>query len=117
MQLKEITYDGQPPIDSYGPGFFRVEDKIHDGNLLMLPSGVFSWGGFDDLDQIIAATETLDVIFIGTGDAITQIPVATREIFEKNAVPFEIMASPSASRTYNILLSEGRRVGAALIAV
>lgn len=117
MQLKEITYDGQPPIDSYGPGFFRVEDKIHDGNLLMLPTGVFKWGGFDDLDQIIAAIDALDVIFIGTGADMAQIPAPARAIFEENAVPFEVMASPSASRTYNILLSEGRRVGAALIAV
>ncbi|MCL4123929.1 UNVERIFIED_CONTAM: hypothetical protein GTU68_062738 [Idotea baltica] len=83
----------------------------------MLPSGVFDWGGYDDLDRIIEAIETLDVIFIGTGADIAQIPAKTRAIFEDNAVPFEVMASPSASRTYNVLLSEGRRVGAALIAV
>ncbi|MDG1803009.1 MAG: Mth938-like domain-containing protein, partial [Paracoccaceae bacterium] len=29
----------------------------------------------------------------------------------------EVMNSPSACRTYNVLLSEGRRIAAALIAV
>jgi uncharacterized protein len=40
-----------------------------------------------------------------------------RAALEEAGVPFEVMGSPSACRTYNILLSEDRRVALAALAV
>ena len=40
-----------------------------------------------------------------------------REALEEAGLGVEVMASPAACRTYNVLLSEGRRVGLALIPV
>lgn len=119
MKLTEISYDNQsqPPIDSYGPNFFRVMGELHEGNLLILPSGLSKWRGFNDLDLIISAVAEYDVIFIGMGGDIANIPPQTRAALDAKEIPFEVMSSPSASRTYNVLLSEGRRVAAALIAV
>lgn len=40
MQLTEVTFDDQPPVDAYGPGFFRVMVAlVHDVTLTI---GVFS---------------------------------------------------------------------------
>jgi len=36
---------------------------------------------------------------------------------EEIGIGVEVMSSPSACRTYNILLSEGRRIAAALLPV
>ena len=50
------------------------------------------------------------MIFVGTGEDIALLPAAGKEKLEKVGVPYELMATPAACRTYNVLLSEGRRV-------
>jgi uncharacterized protein len=110
MQLTEITYTGQPPVDAYGPGFFRVLEIVQDGPLAILPAGICDWKGLDDWDAIIAAAPEYDVIFVGMGSNIAPMPTAARKQLEKADVPYEVMATPAACRTYNVLLSEGRRV-------
>ncbi|TYB88086.1 Mth938-like domain-containing protein [Oceaniovalibus sp. ACAM 378] len=117
MRLNEIDYPDARPIDGYGPGFFRVDGKIIQGNVAVLPSGVKPWGGFDDTEPLIAALGAMDVLFIGTGAEIAHVPADFRTALEQAGIGVESMATPAACRTYNILLSEGRRVGVALIAV
>jgi len=117
MRLTEIEYNDALPIDGYGPGFFRIGGKVVKGNVAVLPSGVQPWGGFEDSASLIAAADGLDVIFIGTGAEVMHPPRDFREALEEAGIGVEPMNSPSACRTYNILLSEGRRVGVALIAV
>ncbi|MBT6864898.1 MAG: hypothetical protein HOA10_06005, partial [Planktomarina temperata] len=59
----------------------------------------------------------LDVVFVGTGAQIAHIPPNFCATLEGAGIGVEIMNSPTACRTYNILLSEGRRIGLALIPV
>jgi uncharacterized protein len=117
MRLDEIRYNDSVPIDSYGPGFFRIGGKRIDGAVAVFPSGVTAWGGLDDTDTILAQAETLDVLFVGTGAEIAHLPAAFRTTLEEAGIGVEPMASPAACRTYNVLLSEGRRVAVALIPV
>ena len=117
MRLNEITYNDAVPIDGYGTGFFRVGGKRHDGALLVLPSGVSVWGGFDDTATLLAAVADIDVLFVGTGAEIAHPPRDFRETLEEAGIGVEAMASPAACRTYNVLLSEGRRVAVALLPV
>lgn len=117
MRLHEITFEGQPPVDGYGPGFFRVMGEVHTGNLFVSAAGTGVWDGYTDLAPLIAACADCDVIFIGTGSEIAPLPKAVRAALEEAGVPFEVMGSPSACRTYNVLLSEGRRVALAALAV
>ncbi len=117
MRLNEIAYNDSVPIDGYGPGFFRVGGKKVDGPIMVSPSGVTAWGGFDDTQTLLDQVADLDVVFIGTGAEITHLPAAFRTTCEAGGIGVEPMASPAACRTYNILLSEGRRVAVALIPV
>lgn len=117
MRLNEITYSDAAPIDGYGPGFFRVGGKVHEGAVAVLPSGTRAWGGFDDADMLLELAAELDVLFIGTGAEATYLPPGLRARLEDAGLGVEAMASPTACRTYNVLLSEGRRVGAALLPV
>ena len=110
MELNAITYAGQPPVDAYGPGFFRVNEQIKDGPLAILPSGILPWKGLSDWAAVIAAVAEYDVIFVGMGPQIAYLPAAAKKRLEKAEVPYEVMATPTACRTYNVLLSEGRRV-------
>lgn len=117
MRLNEIDYSGAPPIDSYGPGFFRIAGEPHEGNLLLLGGKALTWKGYDDLETIIAGADSFDVLFIGTGAEIAQLPEKTMTILTEAGIPPDLMATGPACRTYNILLAEGRRVAAALIAI
>ena len=117
MQLSEITFTTATPIDGYGPGFFRVGGQVIEGAALVTETGARGWGGYDDAETLLSLAGEVDVIFVGTGAAITPIPAALRAMLEEAGVGVEIMASDAACRTYNVLLSEGRRIGLALIAL
>ncbi|AXI54520.1 hypothetical protein C1J05_08460 [Sulfitobacter sp. JL08] len=117
MQLNEIRYEDATPIDGYGPGFFRIGGQVVQGAMLTQLTGTGTWGGFDDAEPLLALAGEVDVLFIGTGAEIAHIPAKLRETLETAGLGVEVMNSPAACRTYNILLSEGRRVAAALIPV
>ena len=117
MRLNEIrSFDG-PPVEGYGPGFFRIGGAVWRGPVLILPAGVRAWGGYADAETPAAAAAELDVLFVGTGAEIGHLPTGLRAPLEAAGLGVEAMASPAAARTYNVLLSEGRRVGAALLPV
>ena len=115
MRLNEVTYSSGLPVDGYGPGFFRVGGQAWEGAVLVLPGGAASWGGEADLDAILAAE--IDVLLMGTGAEIAHPPEPMRERLEAAGIGLEVMASPAACRSYNVLLGEGRRVGLAAFPV
>jgi uncharacterized protein len=117
MRLNEIAYTGLRPVDGYGPGFFRVAGTLHRGALALLPSGIAGWAGYDDAAPFVAEAAGIDVLFVGTGAEIAPVPAAFRAALEGAGIGVEVMASPTACRAYNVLLSEGRRIAAALIPV
>ena len=117
MRLNEISYNDAVPIDGYGTGFFRVGGQKFEGSILVLPSGVTVWGGFEDTETVLAQVADIDVLFVGTGAEIAHPPKTFRSQLEEAGIGVETMASPAACRTYNVLLSEGRRVAVALLPV
>lgn len=117
MRLTEMNFDGPTPIDSYGPGFFRVAGVVCQGPLLLLPKGRLDWGGIGDWIPVLAQKPDVDVVFLGMGPEIKPLSAAHRALFEAAGLGVEVMATPAACRTYNVLLSEGRRIAAALLPV
>lgn len=117
MKLTEITYDFAKPIDGYGPGFFRIDGKVLTGPCLITPWGAGGWGGMDDTASLLALLGKVDVLFIGMGAEIAHLPAPFRDELEAAGIGAEVMNSPAAARTYNVLLSEGRRIAAALLPV
>ncbi len=116
--LQEMRFPDALPVDSYGPGFFRVGGRVHHGPLLILPdAGVLPWGGYDDAAQILAEAGRMDFLFVGTGPEMGYLPTGFRAVMEDVGLGLEPMPTPAACRTYNVLLSEGRRVGIALFPV
>ncbi|THD84412.1 hypothetical protein E7811_01275 [Aliigemmobacter aestuarii] len=117
MRLTEITYDKAQPIDGYGPGFFRIGGQVLRGACLITPWDAGPWAGFADTEAPLALAGRIDVLFLGTGAEIAHPPAAFREALEAAGIGVEPMNSPAACRTYNVLLSEGRRIAAALLPV
>ncbi|MEM1003978.1 MAG: Mth938-like domain-containing protein [Pseudomonadota bacterium] len=117
MRLNEITYTNAVPVDGYGPGFFRIGNQIYRGAVMTGPGGTVTWGGYTDADPLLALADQIDVLFIGTGSEVAHIPSGLRQVLEAAGLGVEVMNSPAACRTYNVLLSEGRRIALALIPV
>jgi uncharacterized protein len=111
-------------IDAYGKGGFRFGDMSHRGSILCLPSGVWAWPVAAPseitetaLERVFAASGTLELFMLGTGTAMWPMPEALRWRFRDARIGVDVMPTGAAVRTYNVLFAEGRRVGAALIAV
>ena len=117
MRLTEVRYEDGEPVEGYGPGFFRIAGTVVEGDLLTGPTGSHRWHGYDDLGPLVALAGQVDVLFIGTGGEIAHLPKPFRESLEAAGLALEVMSSPSAARTYNVLLGEGRRVALAARAV
>lgn len=117
MRMTEVTFDGRLPVDGYGPGFFRLGGRVVRGACTILPAGIAPWEGYDDRAALLEAAGAVDVLFVGTGAEMRPLPPAFRAALEGAGIGVEFMATPAACRSYNVLLSEGRRIGLALIPV
>ena len=114
----------QAPIDAHGGGGFRFAGMSHRGSLLCLPDGIWAWPiaapmalRDDVLDLVFARADALDFFILGTGDAPWLMPELLRLRFREAHISVDAMTTGPALRTYNVMLLEGRRVGAGLIAI
>ncbi|MCI4665840.1 MAG: Mth938-like domain-containing protein [Neomegalonema sp.] len=124
MKMIELSFEGaQPPIDGYAPGGFRVAGQFIEGAVLLSARGVQHWSagpapaGLDmaAAEAVISAVGDVDVLLLGTGAEIAPLPSGFREALTKSGLRFDVMGAPAACRTYNVLLTEDRRIAAALL--
>ncbi|MDA9223723.1 MAG: Mth938-like domain-containing protein [Tateyamaria sp.] len=117
MRLNEITYTDAKPVEGYGPGFFRIGGLVIIGGVCTGPTGTHKWNGYDEPEPLLRLVKHIDVLFLGTGAEISHIPEDFRSILEEAGFALDVMASASAARTYNVLLSEGRRIALAMLPI
>jgi len=109
-------------IEAYGKGGFRFGGMSHRGSVLCLPQGVWAWpvaspGEIDAESLARVFASGIDLFMLGTGKQPWLMPESLRWQFRDARIGVDAMPTGAAVRTYNILFAEGRRVGAALIAV
>jgi uncharacterized protein len=111
------------PIDAYGNGGFRFAGMSHRGSILCLPDGIWAWPvtTVAELNAALLAPAlvcagSLDLFLIGAGRDPYALPENLRALFREPGISVDCLATGPAAQTYNILLGEGRRVGAGLIA-
>lgn len=108
-------------IQGYAPGRITVNEWVIETSAIVTPDKLLrDWppSHFEDLnrthmDAIIELAP--EIVLLGTGQR-QQFP--SRNIMLsllERGIGLEVMDTPSACRTYNILMPEGRRVVAALI--
>lgn len=110
-------------IEAYGMGGFRFAGMSHRGSILCLPTGIWAWpvtAPAEITDETLSralAGRDVELFLVGTGKGLWLMPEALRWRFRDARMGADVMPTGAAVRTYNILFGEGRRVGAALIAV
>jgi uncharacterized protein len=115
---------GLHPIEGYGAGGFRFAGMSHRGSLLVSPSGISAISPVRVQELDAGALESLlnaprgavDLLVLGTGQSLVVPPRALRELLRAAGIGIDPMATGHAVSTYNILLAEGRKVAAVLLA-
>jgi len=124
MQPAPPRYPGRAPIEAYGNGGFRFAGMSHRGSLLCLGEAIVGWPAataagltIDDFALLLAEPAGIELLLLGTGRDFCLPSAALRSGLREAGIRIEPMDTGAACRTYNVLLGEGRPVGAALIAV
>ncbi|MBL4741063.1 MAG: Mth938-like domain-containing protein [Sneathiella sp.] len=124
QDISGIPDAGQQLINSYGNGGFRISGERYEGSVLIVPEKTSPWSLSDindltveSLQPIFEAEKPIEILLIGCGASMIFIEESVRKPLREKGITIESMDSGAAVRTYNVLLLEGRRVAAALIAV
>ena len=126
MDVTPLIPQGKQIIDAYGEGGFRISGQRVEGSVIVFPEKVVSWPiaapaelSAGKLESVGAAGRagTVELLLVGTGARMTQVDRGLRQALRAQGVVIEVMDTGAACRTYNVLMAEGRRVAAALIAV
>jgi uncharacterized protein len=121
MELTPVNPSGRQVIESYGPRGFRVAGVAYSSPILVFPDATLDWV----ITGIAAVSiETLrpviehggiEILLLGCGPRMTPVAPSVRHALRTAGIGLEPMDTGAACRTYNVLLSEDRRVAAALL--
>ena len=107
-------------ITGLGPGWVRVGAQEYRTGIVVTPDTVSEWdvAGFDALTEADFAellAHAPEIVLLGTGANLRFPHPRLTQAFPAARVGIEVMDTPAACRTFNILAAEGRKVVAALI--
>ena len=121
MKLHADARTSLNTVTAYGPGFIEVNESRYAGHLLLTPEEpVQTWiaAGFDglrpeDFEALLALRP--EIVLLGTGRRQRFLHPRLTTALTRAGIGIEVMDTAAACRTYNILMSEGRRVLAAFL--
>ena len=121
MKLHADPRSTHHTVTAYGPGQVSIDGQPYARSLLLLPDRIDAGWGPAAFAALAAehlaglAGLACDVILLGTGaHQRFPAPALLRPLIEAGR-GVEVMDTPAACRTYNVLVAEGRRPAAALI--
>ena len=121
MKLQPERTVGLNIFTAYGEGYVSVNAVRHTSNLIVLPDRLvtgWSEATFETLTttdfEQLAALEA-EVILLATGNQLRFPPTELLRPLIEVQKGIEVMDIKAACRTYNVLVSENRKVAAALL--
>lgn len=121
MEIQHESPDTRYAIRGYGPGEIRINEKTFTSSVILTlnhldanwnPPPVRDWTPAT-LDPLLALDP--EILLLGTGATLHMLGAPFLAHALRQGVGLEVMDTPAACRTFNILVSEGRRVAAGLI--
>ena len=103
-------------------GFVINEHRVRHP-VILLPRNFLLWNTYkfedidiNSMDIFTYLYPTLECIFVGGGaEASQRLPIEVQQYFRNRGIMVESMDSMNAAQTFNLLVSEGRNVGAAIL--
>ena len=121
MDITPQVDAGGQLINSYGDGGFRISGRRYEGSVLVLfdrvvPINVLRINDLTPqfVDEFKGPAP--QILLVGCGDSMGLVPNDVTVALRDRGVVVEPMDTGAACRTYNVLLTEGRRAAALLIA-
>jgi uncharacterized protein len=121
VKLHLTQAEGRHLITGHGPGWVQINESRHTTSLILTPHRLLgNWPAttFETLEAThLQSVIDLapEVLLLGTGARLRFPPAICLKLLAEAGIGFEVMDTAAACRTYNILMSEGRNVAAALI--
>jgi uncharacterized protein len=121
MKLQLENPAGTNLIRGYAPGQLRIGETAHATSLIVNATVVIApWRPVTALELTTADLEPLlglapEVVLLGTGARQLFPGAPVLRLLYEQRIGVEVMDTSAACRTYNVLVSEGRNVAAALI--
>jgi uncharacterized protein len=123
LKLHLTTAGAQNLCTGYGDGYVAVNQRRIETNVVILPESLVepwqpaSFEFLTEADFAALAGLKIELLLLGTGARLHFPHPRLTEPLRAARIGIEAMDTPAACRTYNILVSEGRRVAAALFVV
>ena len=124
MDATPVIAEGQQVIASYGPGRFSVSKEIYQGSIIVFPERAYAWPvgevgeiSVENLAPVLVADPAVEILLIGCGEKMQRVPEPLLQALRDKSIGVDVMDTGAACRTFNLVLGEGRRVAAALIAL
>jgi len=124
MDVTPLIPADRQVIDAYGPGTFRVSGTLYEGPMLVFPDHAQTWSvssfaglTVESFRPVQMADPPVEILLLGSGAKMGLLPSRLRQDLRAAGIVVDVMETGAACRTYNVLLSEARRVAAALLPV
>ncbi len=121
MKFERDESQGRNTFTGYGEGYVMVNARRHSASLVVSGDRIVTDWPAASVEALgpdhLAAIAQLkpEIVLLGTGAKFTFPDQSLLAPLYKAGIGVEVMDTPAACRTYNILLGEGRNVVAALI--
>ena len=121
LKFHRTTPAGVNIFTGYGPGYVIISERRCEGPVIVLPEFIIEPWAASDVASLTHASfaavapHAPEVILLGTGSRLRFPPGQLIRALAADRIGLEVMDTPAACRTYNILVAEGRKVAAALL--
>ena len=122
MRFTQESSSGINVIRAYGGGELRVNENTYRGAVILSASTVIAEPNIQNLEDLIAIDVSRvlalepELVLLGTGTRQIFPAASFGAQFLRAGIGFEVMDTGAACRTFNVLVSEQRRVAALLLA-
>ena len=121
MELNLDTNEGHYQIRAYTKDFIQINEQKIRHSLIVMPDKLIDpWSPHsiadltaEDLQKIIDLQPS--IVLLGSGEKLAFPPPQLLNTFYQQKIGIEVMNNGAACRTYTVLMSEGRKVAAALL--
>ena len=121
MKFEQDNAAGRNTFTGYGEGYVEVNRQRHAASVVVGADHVITDWPAKSIEALtadhFAAVVALrpEIVLLGTGARFAFPAPALLAPLRQAGIGVEVMDTPAACRTYNILLGEGRNVVAALV--
>jgi len=124
MDVTPLVREGLQLIQTYSAEGFKVSAQSYNGAVIVTPEATLLWESvstFSDLtldafERVLLSKDEIDVVLLGTGAKMAFLPKDLQQALQAQGLIVDCMDTGAACRTFNVLVAEGRRVVAMMLA-